>query len=195
MALPAIRSVLVILVTLACFGLLSGSTQPPAQPAKPTVVFQVMRDAGMSIDGGGGLVIAGWSDGTVVFAMDPDKAGKNLQAGTITPEQLKATLDELNVAGFFGDLRFYNWPPDASHTIMAGVREGKSTKYAWVEQLSVPWGAHVGADPTFKAFAKLWAASRTILAFACPTAYKPIHDVPDVELRYKAALSKNEFER
>ncbi len=193
MALSVMRSALVVVASFACIGLLFGSTQPPAQPAKPTVVFQVMRDAGMSIDGG--LVIAGWSDGTVVFAMDPDKAGKNLQAGTITPEQLKATLDELNDAGFFGDLRFYNWPPDASHTIMAGVREGKTTKYAWVDHLSVPWGAHVGAEPKFKAFAKLWANSRTIMAFACPTAYKPIHDVPDVELRYKVALSKNEFER
>jgi hypothetical protein len=172
----------------------SGAPRPP-DPSKSgaQVVFHVHYDG----FGGKptGLVAAGWDDGLIIFALNPDKPGKDLQAGMITPEQLKHTLEELRSAGFFEEQADQGWGPDMSHTTLTATIDGKEATYHWTEWLSRTWGAHVGADPKFYRFAKMWAISRTALAFASPTDYQPLAKDARAKKRFDVAIATLKWQR
>jgi hypothetical protein len=183
-----------IVACLVLLGVVTGGTASRRAEPAVEVAFAISHDAGMSHKGSG-TVIVGWSEGEVVFAMDGDKPEKDLRTGTITPAQLEEVLRDLADAGFFKAHREGSWPPDASHTWITAVREGKKVSYVSDGQPRPPYNAHVESDRETKEWERMWAVSRTALLFAYPRKFVPLKDKPEILARYKKTVAQREFRR
>jgi hypothetical protein len=133
-----------------------------------------------------GLIQACWDDGLVIFALNPELPGTQLQCGRITAAQAATALTEMWAAGLFDTNYTRGVTPDHSTYRFRAARNGKSADLEWDELLTRPWGAHTGADPAYQRFAKIWMNARTIATFALPTDYTPLDKNPDAEKRFKA---------
>ena len=184
---------LAVLAVLSGFGPFLRNAQPQptggnaTDAAKaPSPVFQMSYASFGTMPSG--LVLAGWDDGLIIFALNPGSAGKDLQVGRITPAQIQHVISELDSAHFFDEQREPAMPPDNSCMRMMATRGGRMVEHRWNEALTRPWGAHVGADRKFYEFAKMWALSRTALIFASPTDYKPLDTDRGARGRFDAAV-------
>lgn len=200
---------------LSCFGILAlvvlattllGAAQPGKESAPPTakdarttpqLAYSISFDSGMVLraeDDHTGVLLAAWDDGVVIFAADTRKPKTSLRVGRLTPEQVRGVLDELHTARFFEDLPGGGTAPDASYTTIKATREQKSAKYLcmWSDVLALG-GASVDSPAAEKEFARMWAVSRTILAFARPGTSEPLASNVEAKRRFERAEAQRVF--
>src|SRR6185295_5843258 len=124
-----------------------------------------------------------------VFAPDLAKPGRDLQTGSITEDQLARALDQLKSDGFFAAHKEPGLAPDMSHVIISARRENTAATHRWSENLIPKWSANVNATVEFKEFARMWALTRTDLAFALPEQAVPLAQDKDVKKRFDSVVS------
>jgi hypothetical protein len=78
--------------------------------------------------------------------------------------------------------------------ISASVGEHAAT-HMWNEALTRSYGAHSGVDSPFYRFAKMWAISRTALAFALPKDCVPLAKDAEASKRFERAVGARQIER
>lgn len=202
----AFHKPLAVLFALAAAISLLGAAQNKAAPTPPTtkdakpapqLAYSIWFDSGMVLRAENdhtGVLLAAWEDGVVIFAADTRKPKTSLRVGRLTPEQVRGVLDELHTARFFEDLPGGGTAPDASYTTIKATREQKSAKYLcmWSDVLALG-GASVDSPSGEKEFARMWAVSRTILAFARPSESEPLDKNAEAKKRYERAEAERVF--
>lgn len=160
--------------------------QAITEPADPVALLSL--DPGMNPNRAGRPVLAIWPDGTVIFAFGDEKAGRNLQVGTIPSDRVGTALAEIEQTGIFGHSMDWNIVPDGSFYTLALWKEGKACVNRWNQALTVPWGVHTDTDAAHASLAKSWMTTRAILALACPSEYKALDPNGPEAARLEKAL-------
>jgi len=128
------------------------------------------------------VLLAGWTDGLVIFSLDPSRPDKIHQCGTIPPARIEWAVQELKSAGFFDEQKEPGGRPDSMDTTITASSDGKTASHTSEYWHCGPWSASADADPKTYKFAKMWAISRTALAF---TRSKDFHAVNTDEIAKK----------
>jgi hypothetical protein len=166
-------------------------TWATAQPkAEPKLVFASTVMPGMPRPGDevySGLLIALWSDGTVVHARDPRKPGRDLQAGRVRLDQVTLLLSELKEAGFYQSHKGGGVIPDSASVTLISESEGRTVRHSnwWTDPDRASLNADSGDDE--RRFAMMWTRSRTAAAFARPGSSVPLPSDKAAEALYKKA--------
>ncbi len=198
----AFHKPLAVLFALAAAMSLLGAAQNKAEPTPlttkpaPQLAYSISFQSGMvpPENDHTGVLLAAWDDGVVIFATDTRKPKTSLRVGRLTPEQVRGVLDELHTARFFANLPGGGTAPDASYTTIKATREQKSAKYLcmWSDVLALG-GASVDSPAAEKEFARMWAVSRTTLAFARPGASEPLSSNAEAKRRFERAEAQRVF--
>ena len=179
--------------------LLSPVQAVPSEPPAISVAFE-----GSSSTRPGGLIFAGWKDGTIVWSQDQKKGGPPYQTLKIDPAKLETLLAKLEKDGVFkktpDDLVYYG--PDASYHRIE-LLSGKKHVYleSWHE-------AYEGNNPktvatsyglttldkaktreqtlsedndSYRAFRKLWSEIRDFTTKLIPDKGEPCEEEPKWE--------------
>src|SRR5262245_11107933 len=112
----------------------------------PRLVFLVEQTAGMSQDTSG-VLLAGWTDGLVIFSLNAARPDQIHQCATIKPERIEWALQELKAAGFFDDHQEPGLAPDATTLTITANSDGKTVTHRCQERRNGPSGADADADP------------------------------------------------
>lgn len=187
------RHSVIVVIAVACASALLALAPRPAPPDGPAappsgLVALVEYHPGNAVHAPpGGPVLAIWNDGTVIFSHNPC-ASENLQFGRIPRTRVEEVLTDLKGTGLLDMAQDWNIVPDGHHRSITIIRDGMGTVNRWNEALTVPWGAHIDAPREDRDFARAWMQARAILAFAQPSAYKPLKAGSAEDQRLEAAV-------
>ncbi len=166
------RFLTAMFITCLFVALVWAARPAPAEPAKPRIAFSVTYEShGLKPSG---AILVGWDDGLVVFAINPDEPGTELQFGKLTQAQIVSVINDLKSAGFFEQQMAPGTVPDTSCTSITASCKESLASHTWNESRSFPWGSNIESDPSFKNFTRMWSISRNALAFAHPRVGKPL---------------------
>jgi hypothetical protein len=177
-------------VLLTCVALMSAWVGQPVPPKAtgPEVAFFIYRHEGMSTEPGG-LLIAAWDDGLLVFPEDRTKAGRKQRAARVDAAKVRAMVEELKAVGFFEEgYRGRLPPPDGSAIIMSAT-SGAQTVQFQRDTLLAEHFESIDTDRSRKKFERVWAASYAVLRFSEPAKSVPLFEDEEAMKRYQKARS------
>jgi hypothetical protein len=156
--------------------------EPKVAASPPKLAFLVEQRGGMTAMTGG-VLLAGWTDGLMIFSLDPMRPDKIHQCGTIPPARIEWAVQELKSAGFFDEQQEPGGRPDTPDITITASFDGKATSHMSCQDWHCGyWAASADSDAKTYKFAKMWAISRTALAF---TRSKDFHAVNTDEIAKK----------
>lgn len=129
---------------------------PPAEVVDPVVVLWRVGDLGTP----SGLLLAAWSDGTVLATDNPDDPGSTLRLGVLPSEQTGSVLEAILESELARLPSAQYLVPDAA-AYKVGLRFGDTTKvYQWDEVIHPNYGANIQATEQYIEFAGAWTRCR-----------------------------------
>lgn len=121
----------------------------------------------------GGLVLAVWSDGVVLFAADPMAPGKALRVGRIEEQRVGVTSARLSEVGFFDFPEAQHVGMHASSMRLSALQGKQRRTQEWDEVLPSASGSW-SLDTSLLTFADMWTRSKAALARLRPAASTPL---------------------
>ena len=113
----------------------------------------------------GGLKIAIWKDGTVLFSPLPHNLGEAMLIGQLDQKELSELLETFKKSGLFTQSRSgYAVPDSASTTIKV---EGLGTRF-WHEYIMPGFGGNIDEDKEYYQFVKAWRKCTSALEGLVP---------------------------
>ncbi len=114
-----------------------------------------------------GLIMAVWTDGTMLFSSSPCRPGEHLLVGQADPADVQAMISAIVKADFFGRLRDDPGVPDAGYdTIGVRVRARKARSFHG--SLSPGFGKNADPDADYWKFVKTFRRCRAELLAISP---------------------------
>ena len=188
------------LVLISFLSLLSPVRAVPNEPPAIAVRFE-----GSSSASPGGLIFAGWTDGTIVWSQDQKKGGPPYQTSKIDPAKFTNLLAKLEKDGVFkktSDDLFYRGPDASYHQIelLSGKKhiyleswheayEGNNTKtvatsygLTTLDEGKTREKVLSEDNDSYRAFRKLWSEIRDFTTKLIPDKGEPCKDEPKWEL-------------
>lgn len=112
----------------------------------------------------GGVELAVWEDGYVLYASNPEKAGRDIISGMVTPQRVQALLNQLDLAGVFSLSGDSFLVPDGPELVLAAEFGGKRNRHRWDEVIRPGWGANVHPTKAYIEFVCMWVSARIALS-------------------------------
>ena len=178
-----------ILIGVLGLAIAFSQAQPAVDREKfPALLFAL--EASPDLDGGG-LVMAAWSDGVVVYAAAGHRPGKELKAGTIDEAALARVSDGLRMSGIFETDAGWVAPPGLPSHVLLAHFGGRSVYRvcSWDDGRFGQADASVQSNPEEIAFARAWALSRVAIAYARPKSGVPLRSHQTAAERLDAAVA------
>ncbi len=123
----------------------------------------------------GGLEIAVWDDGTILYSPNLQRLGQHLVVGKVPVEDVRAMLAAVRAAGFWDDHRGER-VPDSSYTTIIVSEDGKRVSRQWHEYLLPGFGSSL-SDARYRDFVRCWKRTRGAIESLAPVEIQRLTEV------------------
>jgi hypothetical protein len=132
------------------------------------------------------VLVACWSDGTVISCANFGNPGENLSLGRVDPEVLERRLNAIIDTGIFAAGAYApSAVPDAStrHMLVyvAALKEHRLA--GWDEVISPRWGENIDVSAKYEGFVPKWYSAKVNACALCPRVAEEFARVPPEEVR------------